>query len=120
MEAKDIETRHKQALGKRAAAMRSSLADEVKGFDDKFDDDNAWSQNNRILLNHIAGELTSPSNIINLTEKCLVDLVALQSGGITEKSVTDTVRNNSTLLDNFFAVPRKKDVRFGQISKFRG
>jgi hypothetical protein len=116
LEANTIERRHKKALEKRAEAMRSSLADEVKGFGEKFDDDNAWSQNRRILQNKVAGvtgELTSPSNIIILIEECVADLTALQSGGISEASVVDTVGKNSTLLDNLFAVPRKVDVRFG-------
>ena len=116
LEANKIEARHQKVLDERAEAMRSSLADEVKGFGDKFDDDNAWSQNSRIQQNKVAGvigELTSPSNIIILTEKCLADLLALQSGGITETSVVDTVGKNLPLLNSLFAVPRKEDVRFG-------
>jgi hypothetical protein len=95
--------------------MRSSLADEVKGFGDKFDDDNAWSQHVHIQKNLIACELTSPSNIIASTEKCLADLLALQGSGITETSVADTVSKNSTLLVNLFAVPRTEVdiIRFG-------
>jgi hypothetical protein len=93
--------------------MRSSLADEVKGFGDKFDDDNAWSRNRRIQQNKVAGEPTSPSNIITLIEECLAALAALLSGGITEASVVDTVGKNSTLLDKLFAISRKEDVRFG-------
>jgi hypothetical protein len=98
-------------LDKRAEAMRSSLADEIKGFGDKFDDDNAWSQNRQIT--DVSLELASPSNIIAMIEKCLADLTALQKNGITETSVVETVSKYSIFLKNLFAVPRKEDVRFG-------
>lgn len=93
--------------------MRASLADEIKGFGDKFDDDNAWAQNQIILKDPIPGELTTPSNIITSVERCLLHLVDLQASETTEEAVVETVGKNSTLLDNLFAIPREKKVRFG-------
>jgi hypothetical protein len=93
--------------------MRASLADEIKGFGDRFDDDNAWAQHRIILKDPIPGELTTPSNIITSVERCLVHLVDLQTSKITEDAVIETVGKNSTLLDNLFAIPRGEKVRFG-------
>jgi hypothetical protein len=112
LEARKIETKHKKALYKRAEAMRASLADEIKGFGDKFDDDDAWAQHQIILKDPIPGELTTPSNIITSVERCLRDLVELASE-TTEMAVVETVGKNSTLLDNLFAIPREEEVRFG-------
>ena len=92
--------------------MRASLADEIKGFGDKFDDDKAWAQHQIILKDPIPGELTTPSNISTSFERCLSDLVELASE-TTEMAVVETVGKNSTLLDNLFANPRKEKIRFG-------
>ena len=98
-----MEQSHQDAYSKHGKKMREKLADEIKGFGDKFQDDRAWNQGTRISKRP-GEDLTSAARILDFVRKVKVEACQLIQDGVTETALDDFIEENAALLQSLFPI----------------